>query len=155
MKKLLVIALVLSMVFALAACGGGKAVEVDTAALGTAIANGNLFVDKLAKINNSVVDTIIGADTSLCSSVEYYIGSGNTGEEYGIFVCNTEKDARTIEEQLTARKVSLHDLYESYAPDAIVRIDNAVIKQSGIYVVFVSADDYASASTIANDAFKG
>ncbi len=154
MKKFIPVVLTLCLALCLAACGG-KSVTVDTEALAASIEAGGLFVDTLAPVDTGVVKTIIGVDTDLCESCSYSIGSGNTGEEYGIFVCSSEADAKTVAEQLEARKATLHDMYESYAPEALVRIDNAVVKRAGVYVAFVSADDYSAAADILNEAFAG
>ncbi len=155
MKRFICAALVSVLIISLVGCGGGNSVTVDTDALASSIEEGGLFVDTLAPIDESVIGTIIGVDTELCSSSLYRIGSGNTGEEYGIFVCNSEADAKTVAEQLEARKSTLHDMYESYAPEALVRIDNAIVKRAGVYVAFVSADNYSAASEILSEAFGG
>ena len=154
MKKLLTILTIFSLIFTLASCGGGD-VTVDMDALQSTIEGGGLFVDTLAEIDNGVVKGIIGVDTALCSSARYFIGSGNTGEQYGLFVCNTDDDAKTIAEQLEARQAAEHATYESYSPEGVERIDNAVIKQAGVYVAFVIADNYDAAADIVNEAFKG
>ncbi|MEA5051524.1 MAG: DUF4358 domain-containing protein [Oscillospiraceae bacterium] len=153
MKKLLLALTALALALALCACGG-KAVDVDMDALRGDIQSADLFDDNLVLARDSVVNDVVGLDTSKCDSAEYYMGSGATGEEYGLFVCKSESAAKDLVKQLEARRDDLYKTYESYNTEALPRIENAVIEQSGVYVAFIIADNYAAAQSLADAAFS-
>ena len=131
-----------------------KPVEIDLKALGTEISAGNLFLDELIKLEDKVVQNRVGLDLTLIKSGEFWMGTGVTGEEYGLFECNSEADAKKIAEQLETHRKDLYDTYASYAPDALPRIENAIIRQGGVYVVYISANEYQKAADIVDKAFK-
>jgi hypothetical protein len=65
----------------------------------------------------------------------------------------SNKDAKELEKQLIAHRDSLYELYASYKTEALPRINNAVIRCKGGYVVFVSAEDYQQAGRIVDSYF--
>lgn len=152
MKKLIAAVLTLVLVFILASCGGSS-VSIDTSALASDIEAGGLFADSLQPIDASRIKDVVGIDTTNCKSAEYHMGAGATGEEYGVFECANETDAKALAQELTDHKDSLLETYASYSPDAVPRIENAVIEQSGPYVLFITADKYEAAQTIADNYF--
>ena len=153
MKKLLIIALALVLALSLAACGD-KNVSIDTAALSAEIEGSGVFVDTLVKMDESAIGGQCESDVSGCVSMEYHAGMGATAEEWGIFECADAKAAKALVASLEAHRDSLLEVYASYAPDAVPRIENAVIRQSGPYVLFIVANDYAGAASVADGYFS-
>lgn len=152
MKKFLIIALAVISLFALTACGGEE-VSIDTAALISELEGSTVFVDQFQPQDEVALSALVKLDTSLISEFTYAVGTGYTGEEYGVFLCNSKADAETIKAQLDAHVESQYALYESYAVDALPRISNAVIMQKGSYVCIVCAEDYDGARAIVEKYF--
>lgn len=145
------------MALSLVACGGSssdEAITLDTAAISSSIEGAGLFVDTLEAISEDRITTVTGIDISGCKSAEYHLGAGATGEEWGVFECNSVDDAKTLETALAAHRDELLSTYESYAPDAVPRIKNAVIQRAGQYVVFVTAEKYEDAKTLVEGLMK-
>ncbi len=151
MKKLISAIAVAALIFALAACGGGYT-SVDAEALSASLGSSDIFVDELVLLSEKNTENNTGVDPALCDKMEFYMGSGATGEEYGIFTCKTEADAKTVLSSLEAHKTWLYDTYSTYNTEALPRIENATLVRAGKYVVFVSANDYNKAEAIVNAA---
>ncbi len=153
-KKLLILALTLVLVCSFGACQ--KEVTVDMAKLQSDLEAAKLFSCDFQELSTAKMKSVIGLDTELFSEGrgQFFVTSELTGEEYGLFVCNTKDDAAKLVDQLKAHNADYIEQYESYAPDAVPRLKNAVIKQSGIYVAYVCADKYDEAAKIVEEAFK-
>lgn len=61
-------------------------------------------------------------------------------DEVGVFVCETEKDAKTVksftENYLAAKTLQMTPLLKSYNPDELPKLDNATVTVMGRYVVY-------------------
>ncbi|MEG0913253.1 MAG: DUF4358 domain-containing protein [Oscillospiraceae bacterium] len=153
MKKVIITLTAIVLILSLAACGS-KNVEMDIAAVSKEISGASLFLDAdLQSVKAENITGQTGIDTSACASAEYHNGAAATGEEWGLFECNSAKDAEAMVTQLEAHRDSLMTTYKDYAPDAVPRIENAVIMSKGQYVVFITAEKYAEAQKIADKYF--
>lgn len=154
MKKVTAAIAALILVFSLAACGGSK-VELDLDAIAGEIAGANLFVDtELQPMDAENIGVFVGVDTSECVSSRFYTGAGATAEEYGLFECADAESAQALVTQLEAHRDDLMTTYQNYAPDAVPRIENAVILSKGQYVIFITAEQYEQAKTLAQTYFS-
>ncbi|MEG0752016.1 MAG: DUF4358 domain-containing protein [Oscillospiraceae bacterium] len=153
MKKIFVAILCIALALSLVSCAE-EPVTLDLTALSTQISAADVFADDLQPIEASRIGELVGLDLAGCKSSEYHMGSGATGEEFGLFECNSVDDAKALVKQLEEHRDSLLETYKSYAPDAVPRIENAVISRLGQNVAFVTADDYASAQSIVDGVFK-
>ncbi len=159
MKKLVITVIALTLAFCLSACGGGddggnEPTTLDLTAVSSAIEGGGLFIDSLEPISSERIGDTAGIDTGDCKSAEYHMGAGATGEEWGVFECNTVDGAKALVKSLETHRDELLKTYESYAPDAVPRIKNAVIKRAGQYVIFITADKYDEAKTLVDGLLK-
>lgn len=141
------------LALSLAACGE-KQVSIDTAALSAELNDADLFIDSLVSMDEAAIGGQCESDVSACTAMEYHAGMGATAEEWGIFTCADAKAAKSLAESLKAHCDSLLETYTSYAPDAVPRIENAVVRQSGPYVLIVIAADYEGAAEIADRYFS-
>ena len=154
MKKIALFAVVLLIILSIAACGKPKEISIDTEAFLGEISSGNLFKDALEPIPEKTVSSVIGIDFEQIESFSYFMGAGATAEEYGVFKCSSEEYAKKLTEQFEKRVTTQRALYETYAPDALPRLDNAIIKQSGSYAAIVIADNHSSALSVVDKYFK-
>lgn len=152
MKKVLIVVITVVMALSVASCAK-KAVEIDLLALKNELLAADLFLDEFEQINDSKIETMIGLDLTLIVKGEFWRGSGVTGEEYGLFECKDEKDAKALVKLLEERREYQYTTYEGYAKEALPRIENTVIRQSGKYVAYVAADKYEKAAEIVDKAF--
>jgi len=131
-----------------------KQTEIDMGALREELLAAGIFQDELVSISEQRIAVNAGIDTSLYVSGEFWMGSGITGEEIGLFTCDSTKNAKALAEQLTAHNADLYSQYEGYKQEALPRIKNYILRQSGNYVAYVTAENYAEAGTIVDKYFK-
>ena len=62
-------------------------------------------------------------------------------------------DAKTALEQAQAHIQSQIDSYESYIPEEVSRLEDAVVRQDGSYVSVVVSADAAAAEKMLDEAF--
>lgn len=156
MKKLLTILLVSILALTLVACGGPKEedVAIDIDAVKSDLEAANLVTDTLSPVNENVLSNVLTLNAENIESYHMYMGSGATAEEYGVFKCTSSDAAKEIADKLQARVEAQKTVYADYAPDAIPRLDNAVIRQKGVYVAYVVAENHAEALKIIDGYFK-
>ena len=154
MKRIITLIIAVLLVFSISACAKEAVIDLDE--IKTELENAEVFVDELVPISAARIESVINLDVTLFSEGrgDFYIGSGYaSGEEFGLFECNSANDAKTLVTQLEQRRDDQYELYASYATEALPLISNTVIKQSGKYVVYVAAADFDKAREIVDKAF--
>lgn len=157
MKKTLAILSCLVLAFALVSCGGGgssTSFTLDTKALIDELHGANLFIDSLSPISENALNKVVGVSTDGITDFTYEMGTGVTGEELAVITCDSEDSAKKVFEEVTAHREDYMKQYESYAPDALPRMENAVLVQKGVYVIYVSAENDAAAQSIVDSYLK-
>ena len=152
MKKLTALLLMISLLTVLTSCG--SSFELDTEKLASEIRSADLFLDTLAPVSENVIKKVVGLSADSIADFVYEIGTGATGEEFAVITCKSESDAKKIKEEIVKRQEALYNTYESYSPESLPRISNAVIEQKGVYVIFVSCDKDAEAQKLVDSFLK-
>lgn len=156
MKKFLTILLVSILTLTLVACGGPgeEDVAIDIDAVKNDLDGANLVTDTLSPVNENVLSGVLTLNPENIESYHMYMGSGATAEEYGVFKCTSSDAAKEVVDKLQARVEARKKEFADYAPDAIPRLDNAVIRQKGAYVAYAVAENHAEALKIIDGYFK-
>ncbi|MEE0420779.1 MAG: DUF4358 domain-containing protein [Lachnospiraceae bacterium] len=156
MKKYLCIALAaVMMVFSLTACGGkGSAKEVTASAdeLAKKLAEETVTSDKLSAVSSDILASTYFVDMDQVEDSAAYLSTGASSCEAVVIKCKESSYTSEVEQLLKKRVESQSTLYASYAPDEAAKLDSAIIKVSGSYVVLSVADDTEKASSILSDA---
>ena len=145
----IIFALILSL-FAFVGCKSNdtKEVTLNISDLATDLNEDIEYVDDLTKIDDSVVQTIYPIDYAVASEV--YVSSGATAEEIAVFELENEEDAdkalKVCEERIDTQK----EAYETYVPEEMEKLDNAVVKKIGKYVIVCVANDNTSEDIISS-----
>ena len=142
-----------SMAWALAQLNeeDGTPKDVDIDALAQQIVEGVSFDDALAEIDDSMISMLYNIEGY--TDAVLYKGSGATAEEVAIFQMGSSDDAKTALEQAQAHIQSQIDSYESYIPEEVSRLEDAVVRQDGSYVSVVVSADAAAAEKMLDEAF--
>lgn len=96
------------------------------------------YTEELVELDDSVVTnsyTLLDMGKVEDSSV-FVSGSMATPEELAIFKANSEEDAEEILKAVDRRLEDLTLNFEDYRPDEMPKIENAVKKKTGVYVLF-------------------
>lgn len=131
-KRILPFLLALSLLLGLSGCGstGGT---LDMQALAEDLLKNGGFSDELWKIDDSMVQKLYNMDDYTQALV--YVGSGATAEELALFAFPSEDAAAQGFEKAQARLESQIADYRTYLPQEVPKLQNAVAKQWGKYVI--------------------
>lgn len=100
------------------------------------------FVDELNQADAATVEKLYGI--SGAKEAVVYISSGATAEEIALFSFETEKEAEQAEELAKARIDEQKESFESYVPEEVKKLDNAVIRRLGSRLAVCVADGDAA-----------
>lgn len=148
---------VLTMLVVLCSLGSCQKQEADLEALQQQIAQSDLFVDTpVVLLSMEKLASVVELDISLFNngSAAFYADNGETAEEYGLFQCNDAKSAAALVLQLETRCAQQTELYTFLAkPASLARIENATIYRSGVYVVYICAENSEAAKALVAQSF--
>ena len=146
MKKTVVLILAACLLLGLTACGGKKEMDGQTLA-DDLLANAD-FTDSLSRLDDQVVPALYGLDAGDYTDCVVYCGTAATAEEIAIFQAVDEAAAGRIPTAAEARVASRIETYKDYGPAEAMKLEDAVVRQSGLYVVVVVCSDAAGAEKI-------
>ncbi|CCY54247.1 uncharacterized protein BN781_00769 [Coprococcus sp. CAG:782] len=159
MKKKLLVCLAMAMCLAgFAGCGSKEEkktedVSMDIHSVAKEIVDNGNFTD-IAEINKDKgISQYSVGDAEIADAVTYF-SSGATAEEVVIFEGATDADADKLLTAAEERKEDDYKTWQDYKPEEVSRVDKAVIKKSGKYVVFCIADDKDAVSAVIDKYFK-
>ncbi|GMQ55671.1 hypothetical protein AN1V17_00630 [Vallitalea sediminicola] len=141
MKKFICIILTMTVgLLTLVGCASkDKDITIDISALAGDLTSKIEYQDELTKIEGSSVESIYQIDYAVSSEV--YVSSGATAEEVAVFELKDKSEAdnayKAAEERISAQKQA----FESYVPEEMEKLDNAVIKKIDKYVIVCVAND--------------
>ena len=153
MKKIVLCLLAVCMLLQLTACGGGK--EVDMDALAAELVASSAFTMDMSQYapNPTAIAGTYGFDESEVVKSCMYVNTG-TAEEIFLAQAADSKAADHLEE-LCAERIEAQSFWlKSYVPEALPRLDNAIVKRSGNFVLLVVADNADTAKSIVDKYLK-
>ncbi len=153
MKKIVTCLLALCLILSLTACGGKKDVDLD--ALASELTASAAFTMDMSQcvVQAAVAAPTYGYDAADAADVRFYYNNG-TAEEIFLVKAASEDAAASLEQICQDRVANQQAVLESYNPDAIPRLQSAVIVRSGVYVVLVVANDNAAAKAVVDKYLK-
>lgn len=133
------------LLFSLASCGADEpAGAADLEALAETLLSDAAFTDDLARIDDDTVTMLYGIENAVEQYV--YIGSGATPEEIALFAFADEAAAEAGFALAQMRIADQKNAFSDYNAWEMPKLDEAVVKQYGTYVVLcVSGDGRAEA----------
>ena len=97
----------------------------------------------------SLPDYFDGLDVDALDAFSYYIcASGAYPDEIAVFRFNSEDSAKGAVKAVEDRLAYQKETYETYTPDEMYKIDNAVIRQTGNWVYYLVTSDNEKADSI-------
>ena len=119
-----------------------------------ALASGG-FQDDLMKLEGDAVTVFYNIDSSKVKDYEIYVSSsGATSEEVAVFELRNKDDAEAVKKMIDSRIDDLSFKFESYKPEEMYKIKNALIQQTEQYILFVVADEPELTKAVFSNAFK-
>lgn len=144
MKKLCFAIVVFLALFACSAPGG----SFEPSALAGDLLDSGAFSDKLAQTDSQIGFYLYELSPDLAKEALFYFSSGATAEELAVFKARSNQDAESIAAAVRTRIAAQSVSFADYNPGEVPKLDSAVLKVSGVYVVFCVANDYSAASAV-------
>lgn len=154
-KKAVLILAACLFIAAFAGCGKKtEAKDLDLAAMAADLKDNGGFSDILSPIETGVAAKLYGVDAATVSDSQVYCSTKATTEEIGLFKCTDEAAAEKLLAAGEARVESQRTTYSAYAPGEMPKLDDAIVKQSGSYVVYVVTADSDKAQAVLDKYLK-
>ena len=150
MKKRIAFFLALvCLLTAMTGCGGKK--EMDASALVNDLLSGAKFMDSLDRVSDGVVPVLYAVDTADYVKATLYCGTAATAEEIAVFEAVDGAAASRILKAAQDRVAHQIETYKDYGPAQAMMLGDAIVKQSGNYVVVVVCTDADGAAKIVDN----
>ncbi len=133
-KNLLFVAALLACSMLICSCSKTKEYTgtVDNAA--SEIVSAVTFSEELTEIEDETAKKLFGI-TDKATDVCAYIGSGATAEEVSVWKLENADDAKAVIDTLSKRIESLANDYADYDAEEVPKLEKAVVKSYGSFVV--------------------
>lgn len=145
MKTILVTLLAVMMVLMLTACGG-EDVTVNPAALADTVLEQVAFDTELEQASALTAQLMYvlpeGAEIAL------YMGNGSFADEFAVITCAAKEDVSAAEQAARQHLDEVKASFEAYIPEEAAKIEDAVVKTVGNYVIVCVSGDGNAASAI-------
>lgn len=145
----------------LSACSSEKpqeetttALSLDITAVSQAVLDAGVFEDELAAIDTSYSEMLMGIAASDYTNAIICGSSGATAEMVAVFETTDSDAAASLKEKCEAYVTKQTQSYADYKPAEVDKLDHAVVKSSGQYVILCVAKDYESAENLISEYFK-
>lgn len=141
MKNFKLTLITLILLLTLSACSQ-KEVSINIKDLSDKLLQQVPFEDELVLMNKEKTTLLYNIENAANEYV--YIGSGATAEEIAVFEFNNTQDAKNALQAAKNRISQQKTDYAAYNPKEIQKLDNAIVKNTGRYlIVCVSEGDTA------------
>lgn len=144
----------LTLCLTLTACGGDNgdsqaAGAFDPAAAAQALMDSGAFTETLEAVDADVAAALYGVDAADITDCAVYTSLSAGAEEIAVLVMANETSATAALEGLEKRVADQKAALESYQPDEVAKLDNAILEQRGSSVLLaVCADADAARAAI-------
>lgn len=155
MKKLKIVLIALLSMLLLAACGSkkeSKEVTVSPSDLAKKLAEETVTSDTLSEVNTDIMASTYFVDTTKIESSSAYMSTGASACEAAVIKCSDADYVSEVEKLLKNRVSNQTELFSSYNAGETKKLEGALIKTSGNYVVLCVCDDTGKAEDILKEA---
>lgn len=151
MKKLMPIMMTLFLIVSLCACGNKQTKDVTVDGLCSEILEKVTFDETPQKVDESVALTYYNLDADTAGEFRVYMTSGGFVDEVSVWKTSSVEVVRQkINDRIAEQKSS----FENYRPEQLPKLDNAIVIQSGDYVVCCITSDSDNAKNTINAYLK-
>lgn len=122
--------------------------DFDLETVAAELAENDSFEEQLNRIDDKIAMKLY--DINNASAVCLYAGSGATADELALFEFENEDDAKEAVKPAQARIDAQKESFAGYLPKEVTKLDNAVIKTYGNYLVICVCSDNSMKEIIAD-----
>ena len=145
--------LLLTLAGLFTACGDERAPDIDPAAICTELLGSGAFSEGLEPLDTDIALTLYGLTEDSCASSIFYLSTGATAEELAILQVADGGSMQTLQDAVQYRLTYQKDSFENYVPAEIPKLDGAIVRTQGDYLIFCVAADGGAAGAIIDKYF--
>lgn len=157
MKKIsLVFLAICMMIFGLfSACTREtETVTYDFESLSSQLEESGAFSDILSPVELDIAAQFYGIDPNDVSESKVLCSTVATTEEIALFKCVSTEAAAKVKAAAAERVETQRATYESYAPQEMPKLDDAIVMQNGVYVFYIVSADASKAQAVLDNLNK-
>ena len=129
-------------------------IQINIEELSEEIFKSESFEDELIKVDSEMVMNNYGFTNEEIKQLISYQGSGATSEEILVLEVNDKSKLNDIKEKINVRLAERKEVFESYLPKEVYKIDNNILSIKGNYVILCISNDTNKVNTIINNYLK-
>ena len=129
-------------------------IQINIEKLSEEIFKSESFEDELIKVDSEMVMNNYGFTNEEIKQLISYQGSGATSEEILVLEVNDKSKLNDIKEKINVRLAERKEVFESYLPKEVYKIDNNILSIKGNYVILCISNDTNKVNTIINNYLK-
>ena len=129
-------------------------IQINIEELSEEIFKSESFEDELIKVDSEMVMNNYGFTNEEIKQLISYQGSGATSEEILVLEANDKSKLNNIKEKINVRLAERKEVFESYLPKEVYKIDNNILSIKGNYVILCISNDTNKVNTIINNYLK-
>lgn len=129
-------------------------IQINIEGLAEKIAKSSAFEDQLEKVDFEMTMQDYNFSTDEVVQLVSYQGSGASSEEIVILQVKEKSNINSVKDKINARLTERKEAFESYLPEEVGKIDNAILRVEGNYIILCIAKDTNTVNTIINDYIK-
>lgn len=150
MKRLMALFLSLLLLAALCACGKGGEKEAlpPFSQLADQLLDSGAFTEALSPVAAQTGCLLYGLEPTVGTEIWFSMSSGATGEEIAAFRCADAATAELTAEACRARLSQQAELYASYKPEEVPKLEGALLLRLDNVVLLCVAADSGKAQAV-------
>ena len=129
-------------------------IQINIEELSEEIFKSESFEDELIKVDSEMVMNNYGFTNEEIKQLISYQGSGATSEEILVLEVNDKSKLNDIKEKINVRLAERKEVFESYLPKEVYKIDNNILSIKGNYVILCVSNDSNKVNDTINNYLK-
>ena len=129
-------------------------IQINIEKLSEEIFKSESFEDELIKVDSEMVMNNYGFTNEEIKQLISYQGSGATSEEILVLEANDKNNLNNIKEKINVRLAERKEVFESYLPKEVYKIDNNILSIKGNYVILCVSNDSNKVNDTINNYLK-
>lgn len=129
-------------------------IQINIEKLSEEIFKSESFEDELIKVDSEMVMNNYGFTNEEIKQLISYQGSGATSEEILVLEVNDKSKLNDIKEKINVRLAERKEVFESYLPKEVYKIDNNILSIKGNYVILCVSNDSNKVNDTINNYLK-
>lgn len=113
-----------------------------------------IFDDQLTETNEGMIALLYEVNEEDVVEAKVYVSAGATTEEIAVFHCSSKMAAERVTAAAESRLNKQRNSVQSYKPEELNRLEKAVLRTEGTYVILCVSSDQDGAQIIIDKALE-